>query len=200
MALSRRNILVALGAVVGGGGALVGTGAFTSVSAARSVSVNTAGDGSAFLQITEDSPYIVDDQDGTIRFELAGSDSTDATSNNSSTGFNQNAVTTLANVATITNNSQDGDQVSVGLSSGDNATADASATSDEADVNLDTAKVTFHVGQIDDGSDGPVEVDSGSSTSLHIVVDTTVSPGESSTGDLTIIAEDQSESVTTTTQ
>ncbi|WP_435185962.1 hypothetical protein [Halobellus sp. EA9] len=193
MALNRRNILVGLGALVGGGGALVGTGAFTSVSAARSVSVETAGDGSAFLGISENSEYIVDDSDGTMRFELAGSDSTTATSNNSSTGFNNNAITTLANVATLTNNSQDGDQVSIGLASDSNASANADANSDEATVELPDADVTFHVGQIDDSDDSAVPVSSGSSTSLHVVVDTTVSRGGSNSGNLTIIAEDESE-------
>ena len=51
MRLSRRKMLMGLGGVAAGGGALVGTGAFTTVQAARTVEVETAGDGDAFLRL-----------------------------------------------------------------------------------------------------------------------------------------------------
>ncbi|WP_293029870.1 hypothetical protein [Natronococcus sp.] len=87
MKLNRRNTLIGLGTIVAGGGAALGTGAFSSVEAARSVDVSTEGDGSALLELEivnetlageggEDSDLIefdVDDlnQDALTRFEDA---------------------------------------------------------------------------------------------------------------------------------
>jgi hypothetical protein len=47
--MKRRTVLVGMGGLVAGGGALIGTGAFTTVEAERSVSVETESDASAFL-------------------------------------------------------------------------------------------------------------------------------------------------------
>lgn len=54
---NRRNVLIGLGSVIAGGGALLGTGAFTTVTAERTVSVETAGDADALLQITANEDY-----------------------------------------------------------------------------------------------------------------------------------------------
>jgi len=51
MRLTRRNAVLGLTGVAAGGGAIVGTGAFTSVDAARSVTVTTAGDADAALRM-----------------------------------------------------------------------------------------------------------------------------------------------------
>jgi hypothetical protein len=51
MAMNRRNVLIGLGAVAAGGGAVLGTGAFSQVEADRSVTINTTGDASALLQL-----------------------------------------------------------------------------------------------------------------------------------------------------
>lgn len=48
---SRRSILLGAGALVASGGAVLGTGAFTTVQAERTVEVETAGDGNAFLAL-----------------------------------------------------------------------------------------------------------------------------------------------------
>ena len=56
--MNRRNVLIGLGAVAAGGGAALGTGAFSQVEADRSVTINTTGDGSALLQLeVNDSQY-----------------------------------------------------------------------------------------------------------------------------------------------
>ena len=47
--MNRRNVLIGLGGLVAGGGALIGTGAFDTVEAERTVSVETAGDAAALL-------------------------------------------------------------------------------------------------------------------------------------------------------
>ena len=49
--MDRRQLLAALGTVVGGGGVIAGTGAFTSVNANRDVSVEVSDDANAFLRI-----------------------------------------------------------------------------------------------------------------------------------------------------
>ena len=59
MRMNRRNVLVGLGGIVAGGGALLGTGAFSSVEATREVDINTAGDADALLQLTDgDSDFV----------------------------------------------------------------------------------------------------------------------------------------------
>ncbi|MEZ3163937.1 hypothetical protein ABNG03_03255 [Halorubrum sp. RMP-47] len=118
---SRRSVLIGLGSLVAGGGALLGTGAFTTVTAERTVSIETTGDASGFLGLeaadrVDDSGTnqpangttganqneYVQETDGTIQINLdAGSDG-DADDNG--TGLNQNAKTTFRNLVTITNN------------------------------------------------------------------------------------------------
>jgi len=50
--MNRRKVLTALGGITIGGGALLGTGAFSSVSAERTVNVQTSGDSSAVVQFS----------------------------------------------------------------------------------------------------------------------------------------------------
>ncbi|MFD1572035.1 hypothetical protein [Halorubrum laminariae] len=119
---NRRSVLIGLGGLVAGGGALLGTGAFTSVSAERTVNVATSGDASAFLSLqaadrtddTDDSPSNIGDEDqvnqneyvqqtdGTIVINLDGGDDEDA--DDAGTGLNQRAKTTFENLVTVTNN------------------------------------------------------------------------------------------------
>lgn len=183
MAISRRNILIGLGALVGGGGALVSTGAFSTVSAERSVEVSTAGDGSAFLTIDAASEYV--ESSGTDTFEFILGNPDDGGNENAS-GFNQNAITTLAEVATITNNAADGSTINVGLSDSgpsNNPTADT----DSISVELDNATVTFYLGGINQ-TDAPPQLASGESTTVDVEVDTTGSHSGSSSDNLTIVA------------
>ena len=49
--MQRRKFMLGMGAVAAGGAAALGTGAFTSVQADRSLSVNVAGDSDAFLRL-----------------------------------------------------------------------------------------------------------------------------------------------------
>ncbi|GAA0217881.1 hypothetical protein [Halobaculum roseum] len=190
MGINRRNILIGLGAVVGGGGALVSTGAFTTVSAERSVEVSTAGDASAFLTITGDDQYVTDDSgDGTLTIDLGGPDSN---------GFNQEAVTTLDGVVTITNNAADDSSATVGVSTdgADTAAAAGSASLLIEDGGDAVAEVTFYVGEqdansIDDGS--TQSIDAGNSAELDVKIDTrsdTLDDSDASTGGLTIVAEE----------
>lgn len=55
--VGRRNMLIGLGTVIAGGGTVIGTGAFSTVTAKRTVSIETAGDANALLQITANKNY-----------------------------------------------------------------------------------------------------------------------------------------------
>jgi hypothetical protein len=94
--MNRRNVLIGLGGVVAGGGALLGTGAFTTVEAERTVTVNTAGDASALIGLSEagdgvDS-NVVDIDDGLLVIDF------DAAGNSDNEGVNLNALTTVGAV------------------------------------------------------------------------------------------------------
>jgi len=196
MAISRRNILIGLGALVGGGGALVSTGAFSTVSAERSVEVSTAGDASAFLTITGDDEYVADDSDNsTLTIDLGGPDGA-----NNATGFNQNAVTTITGVVEIANNSADETSATIGVSTSapsEDPTANGEAAVEITDGGGNTVAVaTFYAGpsgtnNVGDGSTPTIQ--SGSSASLDVAVDTREDvevPTDASSGTLTIIANE----------
>ncbi|MDG5760737.1 hypothetical protein QA600_15475 [Natronococcus sp. A-GB1] len=69
MKINRRNTLIGLGTIVAGGGAALGTGAFSTVEADRSVDVSTEGDGDALLELEIDSETLSGDDD-LIEFDL----------------------------------------------------------------------------------------------------------------------------------
>lgn len=104
---NRRSVLIGLGGIVATGGAVLGTGAFTTVTAERTVNVETAGDASAFLGLTPadrdgsgGNEYVADPGDGTIEITLVNNDDTPG----NASGLNQNATTVFRNLVTVTNN------------------------------------------------------------------------------------------------
>ena len=115
MRLTRRNALIGLGTVAAGAGVIGGSGAFTSVEADRSMSVETTGDDSAALGLipagsndgstTANANDYVDDSGDTIEIDLSATD-------NGASGLNQNAKTILENLVTVVNN---GTQTVTGL-------------------------------------------------------------------------------------
>jgi hypothetical protein len=97
---NRRTVLIGLGGLVAGGGAILGTGAFDTVEAQRTVSVETTGDANALLGLApadrgDDENAYVTQEDGTISINLDGNDEAD--------GLNQNARTTFRNLVRVTN-------------------------------------------------------------------------------------------------
>lgn len=77
--MKRRTFVLGLGATVAGGGAVVGSGAFSSVEAERTVTVETANDNNAYLRLTE--PKEASDEptndrssqrNGQLRFQFPG--------------------------------------------------------------------------------------------------------------------------------
>ncbi|WP_136350807.1 hypothetical protein [Natronorubrum bangense] len=103
MSMNRRNVLVGLGTIVAGGGAALGTGAFSSVTADRTVTVETAGDADAFLGLQIRDDLAADENTIDLNFENAG---------NGAEGINENAKTTLDKVLLIQNN---GTQENIGI-------------------------------------------------------------------------------------
>jgi len=73
--MKRRQLIVGIGGVVAGTGAMVGSGAFSSVEAERVVTVETARDDNAYLRLTtgqERSDRSFLDKDGKIGFTFPG--------------------------------------------------------------------------------------------------------------------------------
>ncbi len=64
--MNRRQLLVGLGGLVGGGGMAAGTGAFTSVDADRQASVQVSGDVNGFLQIFSSNRGTLNQPNGTF--------------------------------------------------------------------------------------------------------------------------------------
>jgi hypothetical protein len=107
---NRRKFIAGLGALASGSAAAVGTGAFTSVTADRTLSIDTAGDANAFLGINRAKEngdvtpnakeYVDKDANGVVSIDFTDSDSTGG----SASGVNRNAKTIFDNLLDITNN------------------------------------------------------------------------------------------------
>ena len=107
---NRRSVLIGLGGLVAGGGALVGTGAFDTVEAQRTVTVETADDADALLGLAPtdrdddasgtQNEYVTENGDGLLEINLDGNDSGNA----NATGLNQKARTRFDELDDITNN------------------------------------------------------------------------------------------------
>jgi len=96
--MKRRTLLIGLGAVVAGGGAAIGTGAFTTVEAQRTVSVNVAEDSRALVGIDVNDRYGGQTDNGVAEFDLQSNVF-------EGTGFNPQGKTILYGALGITNNS-----------------------------------------------------------------------------------------------
>jgi len=88
--MNRRNALLGLGAIATGGGALFGSGAFSTVEAERNVSISAADDNNANLQFSVD--------DGSSAIATSSGDTIAIDGQN----LNLEAVTTVNQVLTIT--------------------------------------------------------------------------------------------------
>jgi hypothetical protein len=104
--MKRRTILLGLGTAIAGGGAVLGTGAFTTVEADRSVSVNVAEDSAALVGIDVNDRYGDTTDNGVAEFDLQSNIFED-------TGFNPQGKTILYGALAITNNSGESGTMSV---------------------------------------------------------------------------------------
>jgi len=185
MSMNRRKVLVGLGTIVAGGGVAFGSGAFSTVSAERTVDASTTGDASGYVGITGDDEYISDDSSsGTLTINLGtpGSES-----------FNPDATTELDGVINVTNNTQEQEDVDVGVRNSGETSKQSQTT-----INLSGAQVTFTVDptpddDTNDTSGGSIAtISSGGSAEIDVTVDTTYASGADSNTNLFIIAEDTS--------
>lgn len=184
MKLTRRNALIGLGSLVAGSGALVGTGAFSSVEADRTVSINTAGDSGGFLTLAGDGSYVTNNNSAALTIDLGQVGSTNA--------FNEEARTVVEGVVTVTNNAADGEDITVGFDNGSSPPS-ASTTLNIGDgTDNAVAKVTLYFGT--ETSQSTQTISSTNSATMGVIVDTrTGSNGDASDGasaDVTLYAED----------
>ncbi|MCU4802193.1 hypothetical protein OB920_17595 [Halobacteria archaeon HArc-gm2] len=104
--MERRKFVLSLGALAGGGAA-VGTGAFSSVGASRDVTIDVAGDASAYLGIKPHSgpngQYADTTSSDALALDFSGSNSNIGNGIAGGEGVNANALTTFANVFTVEN-------------------------------------------------------------------------------------------------
>lgn len=93
---NRRQTLIGLGALAGGAGVIVGSGAFTAVEAERDVEIQTAGDADALLELRPDGSgtIVQQEEDGLLFFEVE----------NGGTGINRRARTSFRPAFSVTNN------------------------------------------------------------------------------------------------
>jgi hypothetical protein len=105
--MDRRKFLVGMGSLAAGGAAVMGTGAFTSVKADRSITVQTAGDASAYLKLEPQpsSPnanaHVETNPNGTIKINVADTSA-------GGSGVNKNAYTVIRDLIKITNQGTQG--------------------------------------------------------------------------------------------
>ena len=103
--MQRRKFVAGLGALVSGSAAAVGTGAFTSVTADRSVDVEVAGDSNAYLQLEKisgepNSQQYVNVDSGEVSFDFSDGNNDVA---GGGSGFNPDAVTEVENLLRVGN-------------------------------------------------------------------------------------------------
>ncbi|ELZ17387.1 hypothetical protein [Natrinema limicola] len=98
--MQRRKFVIGMGALASGAAAGIGSGAFDSVSAQRDITVNTAGDASAYVAIEpetgDNATEYVDDSGDTVGIKLT-------TTEENGTGLNKNAETIIRDLLKITN-------------------------------------------------------------------------------------------------
>lgn len=173
--MNRRNVLVGLGTIVAGGGAALGTGAFTSVEADRTVTVQTTGDASAFLSLSpaRDGGEYVNDSDDAIEIVLNGSSSADGS------GLNENAVSRFENLVTVANQgTQVIDSLTFEFSYGStdlNSAQTLQITSGDATINADGSETDLLAeSSEEDATTEPTgQLDAGQSVPFGIQVDLT---------------------------
>ena len=177
---NRRNVLIGLGGLVAGGGALIGTGAFDTVEAQRDVTVETTGDADAFLGLEPardalglDGEDFVEETDGTVEIQIDDSNDDEDTG----AGLNQNAITTFNHLVYVTNQ---------GTQEVDSLTLEFTDVDD--DINDEGDTFNFPVAEVGDVGGDELGITDGPETieydgSELEILDTAATPGTLSPGD-----------------
>ncbi|SIR98093.1 VCBS domain-containing protein [Natronorubrum thiooxidans] len=144
MSMNRRNVLVGLGTIVAGGGAALGTGAFSSVEANRSVNVSTTGDAGALIGLSIEAGSALEGTGGTddeiIAFDLEND-------------INLDAVTTFDDVFTVTNTGGTASEITLEIEdASDNTSLLTSDVGSESDAGMYLENSSVSGGQITLGS------------------------------------------------
>lgn len=191
MRMNRRNVLVGLGTIVAGGGAALGTGAFSSVEADRTASLSVADDSNALLTLSGDTTSsLISETDGVLEI--------------SQTDINLEATTTVDEGLDIVNKSTQPIQLSVSITPGDVTGSEATAifgleyvsgSSDNSQIYTGSINGTTAPDEYDLAGDGDLYLESGASATFDLVVDTSVDEANSLTGGDSVL-----ESVTFTAQ
>ncbi|WP_144426048.1 hypothetical protein [Halanaeroarchaeum sulfurireducens] len=105
--MQRRKFLATVGSLTAGSAAALGTGAFTSVTADRSVTVEVAGDSEAYLGLeavsaSPNSQY-VEKSDGEISFDFSAADNDGSPVDGGGNGFNPDSETRINDLLHVTN-------------------------------------------------------------------------------------------------
>ena len=165
--MNRRTVLIGLGGLAVGGGALVATGAFDTVEAERSVTVETTGDAEALLALEpaergdetdtdSENAFVEQNEDGLLEITFGDEDGV------AGGGLNLNAKTVFEELVDIRNQgTQDG--VALGL-----------AFTDDSD------DIADYVGFRIDGPDTVVDLDPGETLEADNS-NITLDPGEEAT-------------------
>ena len=166
--------LFALLAVFAAIGLVAASGAFTSVAADRTATVDTAGDNSALLGLSGNSTAgvsgVVDSTSGEVELNFNNGDG-------NASGINTNATTTFDYVLDVTNNGNSQTTLSITLT---DDSGDEPDSSTEAVNSIITVDATQNSGPdksgIEDGS--TVTLDSGETVTLSFEFDTTQASGD----------------------
>ena len=171
--MERRKFIAGLGSLTAAGAAGIGTGAFTSVSAGRSVDVDTAGDADAFLAM-EPSPGAGGDyaetEDEQLQINLDGS-----AEGVSGEGVNDDAVTNIRDVFRMRN--QGTQSVYVYIEDSSDAVTfklgPSPAMSDREIFDSPISRVQPNEIVDVDGSENAVKIAVGQEVAIHMHIDTT---------------------------
>jgi hypothetical protein len=107
--MERRKFLIGLGSLAAGGAATVGTGAFTTASAERTMEVSVAPDSSAYLEIQAlDDRYASGTGDGQLELDF-GSDSGLGIFDGDAQGLNPDSTFEFEKIFRVANTSGTGD-------------------------------------------------------------------------------------------
>jgi hypothetical protein len=196
--MERRKFIAGLGSLAAAGAAVTGTGAFTSVDTNRTVSVELAGDSSAYLALERaadknsdpgaNSAAFVDDSGGTISFNFSNTND----SRGLGDGFNVNAVTKINDLLEMRNQGTQSTYISVDLAGlgfiddgGNNPYVGLAVKSGPHATSYENENIVYNSlvdnswgGVVPDPrEDGAYELKPGESVNLDLIVDTTAVTG-----------------------
>lgn len=173
-----------MGALASGAAAAVGSGAFTSVEADRSVDVEVAGDSSSYLALSrvtgsKNSQKYVSKSNGEISFNFS-----DSNGSVDGTGFNPDATTQIDSLLNVSNQGTQNVNFWINISSLSTGSADVTFSTDG---DISSSQLAYDGSN--SGSVTEVTLSPGDSITLDLKVDTT-GQGIASTSDtITFVAE-----------